>query len=36
MAQNSWFVTPADPKLIFEDDRANVWQDAMAHRRRTL
>jgi putative transcriptional regulator len=36
MTENSWFVAPADPKLIFDDDRATVWQDAMAHRRRTL
>jgi putative transcriptional regulator len=36
MAQNSWFVAPADPKLVFDDDRAKVWEDAMAHRRRAL
>ena len=36
MAQNSWFVAPADPKLVFDDDRAKVWEDAMAHRRRPL
>jgi putative transcriptional regulator len=36
MAQNGWFIASADPALIFDDDRATVWQDAMAHRRRGL
>jgi putative transcriptional regulator len=36
MAENSWFIAPADPALIFDDDRARVWEDAMAHRRRAL
>jgi len=36
MAQKSWFVAPADPALVFDDDRAALWQDAMARRRRAL
>jgi putative transcriptional regulator len=36
MAQHSWFVAPADPALVFDDDRAALWQDAMARRRRAL
>jgi putative transcriptional regulator len=36
MAQNSWFVAPADQTLIFDGDRTKVWEDAMAHRRRAL
>jgi putative transcriptional regulator len=36
MAENGWFIAHADPKLIFDDDRATVWEDAMVHRRRAL
>ena len=36
MAQKSWFIAPADPGLIFDDDRAAVWRNAMARRRRAL
>ena len=31
-----WFTTTGDPKLIFDDDRGNLWDDAMARRTREL
>jgi putative transcriptional regulator len=34
LARHDWFTAPADPKLIFDDDRDQLWDDAMA--RRTL
>ncbi|MFI5021304.1 MAG: YqgE/AlgH family protein [Alphaproteobacteria bacterium] len=34
LARHDWFTAPEDPKLIFDDDRDQVWDDAMA--RRTL
>jgi putative transcriptional regulator len=36
LARRDWFTTPAEPRLIFDDDRANLWEDAMAHRTRDL
>jgi putative transcriptional regulator len=36
MARHDWFTAPEEPKLIFDDDRANLWEDAMAHRTREL
>ena len=33
-ARHDWFTAPEEPKLIFDDDRGNLWEDAMA--RRTL
>lgn len=27
-----WFTAPADPALVFDDDRASLWDTAMAHR----
>jgi putative transcriptional regulator len=36
LARHDWFTAPEEPKLIFDDDRANLWQDAMAHRTREL
>ena len=36
LAQHGWFTTPADPKLIFDDDREKVWQEALARRTRPL
>ena len=36
LAQNGWFMAPADPKLIFDDDREKVWQEALARRVRPL
>ncbi|MGO8919291.1 MAG: YqgE/AlgH family protein [Stellaceae bacterium] len=36
LAQNGWFMAPADPKLVFDDDREKVWQEALARRVRPL
>ena len=36
MARHDWFTTPEEPKLIFDDDRDNLWDDAMARRTREL
>jgi putative transcriptional regulator len=32
LAQGAWFTEPEDPKLIFDEDPAKVWDDAMARR----
>ena len=36
LAHNSWFTTPEQPKLVFDDDRVNLWDEAMARRTREL
>jgi putative transcriptional regulator len=36
MARHDWFTTPEDPKLVFDDDRGNLWDEAMARRTREL
>jgi putative transcriptional regulator len=36
LAQHAWFTAPADPKLIFDEAREKVWQEAMARRSRSL
>ncbi len=36
MERNVWFVAPDDPKLVFDEDRAKVWDVAMARRMRDL
>jgi putative transcriptional regulator len=36
IARHDWFTTPEEPKLIFDDDRGNLWEDAMARRTREL
>ena len=36
LARHDWFTAPEEPKLIFDEDRANLWEDAMAHRTREL
>jgi putative transcriptional regulator len=36
LAQRIWFTASADSKLIFDDDRDKVWDDAMAHRTQDL
>ena len=33
---HDWFTTTGDPKLIFDDDRGNLWDEAMARRTREL
>jgi len=35
-ARHDWFAAPEEPKLIFDDDRGNLWEDAMARRTREL
>jgi putative transcriptional regulator len=36
LEQRFWFTTPADAKLIFEEDRDRVWDDAMTRRTQDL
>jgi len=36
IAQRVWVVASADPKLIFDDDRENLWHEAMTRRLRPL
>jgi putative transcriptional regulator len=36
LARHDWFTTPAEPRLIFDDDRGNLWEEAMARRTRDL
>lgn len=36
MARHDWFTTPEEPKLIFDDDRAGLWSEAMERRTREL
>lgn len=33
IARGSWYSVAEDPALVFDDDRANVWTDAMARRK---
>lgn len=35
-AQRGWFTAAADAKLIFDEDRQKVWQEAMTRRTRQL
>ncbi len=36
IAHHDWFTTTGDPKLVFDRDRATLWDDAMARRTREL
>ena len=36
LAHHNWFTTPEESKLVFDDDRGNLWEDAMARRTREL
>jgi putative transcriptional regulator len=36
LAQRAWFTSAADGKLIFDQDRDKVWDDAVAHRTQEL
>ena len=36
LAQHAWFTEPEDPKLLFDPDRAGVWQKALDRRDRAL
>lgn len=33
---HDWFSTPGDPKLIFDDDRGDLWKRALARRTQDL
>jgi putative transcriptional regulator len=35
-AQRAWFTTPENTRLIFDEDRDKVWDDAIAHRTQDL
>ena len=32
LKRHDWFTAPEDPKLVFDEDRDRVWDDAMARR----
>jgi putative transcriptional regulator len=36
LAHHDWFTAPEEPKLIFDDDREKLWDEAMARRTREL
>ncbi len=36
LAQHGWFTTPEDAQLTFDENRASVWEIAMARRARDL
>jgi putative transcriptional regulator len=36
LGQRSWFTTPADTKLVFDEDRDEVWNEAMKRRTQDL
>ncbi len=36
IAHRDWFTAAGDPKLIFDDDRDDLWRDATARRTREL
>jgi putative transcriptional regulator len=36
IAHRDWFTAAGDPKLIFDDDRGDLWRDATARRTREL
>jgi putative transcriptional regulator len=36
LAQRFWFMTPQDAKLVFDQDRDKVWDDAMKRRTQDL
>jgi putative transcriptional regulator len=36
MARHNWFTAPEEPKLIFDDDRDNLWEETMTRRTREL
>jgi len=36
IAQHIWVIASADPKLIFDDDRGSLWQEALARRLQPL
>jgi putative transcriptional regulator len=36
LAQNAWYTAPADPGIVFDDDREKVWEHARERRTQDL
>jgi putative transcriptional regulator len=36
IARRDWFTAPADPDLVFDEERGAVWERALARRTREL
>jgi putative transcriptional regulator len=36
LSHNVWYTAPADPGIVFDDDRDKVWEHAVAHRTQDL
>src|SRR5262249_48595522 len=36
LRQRAWFTAPEDEKILFDEDRSKVWDDAMAHHTQDL
>jgi putative transcriptional regulator len=36
LSHNVWYTAPADPGIVFDDDRDKVWEHATAHRTQDL
>jgi putative transcriptional regulator len=36
LAAKAWFIAPADPKFVFDEDRDRLWEIAMQRRTREL
>jgi putative transcriptional regulator len=36
LARHDWYTAPEEPKIVFDDDRGNLWEEAMARRTREL
>ena len=36
IARRDWFIAPADPELVFDAERDEVWERALARRTRDL
>ncbi|HMD63282.1 MAG TPA: YqgE/AlgH family protein [Stellaceae bacterium] len=36
LARHDWYTAPEEPKLLFDDDRDHLWDEAMARRTREL
>jgi len=36
IARHDWFTAPAEPELVFDTERSQVWDRALARRTREL
>jgi putative transcriptional regulator len=36
LSRNAWYTAPADPGIVFDDDREKVWEHAVARRTQDL